>query len=768
MAWVFDTPVSLPRARASRGRECAGGLLLAGLAWALAGCGDVGLLGPTTASGARVERAQVVVSSPASADAARPALQAALGAPVAVVAAPDGSLYVAEQQRSLVRRISAAGTVSIVAGTGSPVSPVVDAVTATLSGLEIPRGLALDADGNLYISQVATSFTTLTLRGGRSTFDPQRPGEVTSLVAGRIRRVDAVTGVITTVAGQGPLTQDGVFASASSLLEPEGLVADGSGNLYVAETGRNRVRVLRRRQSPDASLGFTIDTVLGPPGPQDRQGVRTGTRDDFPPSTPSDTLAGRPATSVRIRAPIDVTLDAAGNLYVAELAGRILVVDRLGIANVFDAPAQAALEVRCVLALGDSLFAAGGGVLWKSSLALRDRKLLTPGPEGFAGDGFSASAARFEAPSDLTTAFGRLVLADAGNNRIRSVELTSQLVGSLAGKPDLTRLAASQARFGRIRSSALWAPGSLQVVVGDSGAIRQVERASGSGALEVVTVAGDGAGGDSGDGAAATAARLGAVTGVVVAAADALPTVAKGDVFFCDAATHRVRVLRKATGLVEAVAGTGLAGQQGDGGLAVAARLNAPSALALDASGNLFIADTGNQALRKVNRFGVISTLIATSPAAGRSEAGLAPSTSPRLGKLDALAVSPDGTRIATVDNTNPNSLFSGRPLLIQVDGLGRVESSQATTEAGVAGLATDSLGRLYLLQVASSPSGTLATSVSRRSSLAPGASARQLFSAAELPTSFSRADAFAVEPDGRRLWLSNGTELAFKNLSGD
>jgi hypothetical protein len=75
---------------------------------------------------------------------------------------------------------------------------------------------------------------------------------------------------------------------------------------------------------------------------------------------------------------------------------------------------------------------------------------------------------------------------------------------------------------------------------------------------------------------------------------------ASGDLFIADTGNNRIREVVQATGNIITVAGTGTAGYSGDGGAATAAQLNSPEGVAVDASGDLFIADTGNHCIRKV------------------------------------------------------------------------------------------------------------------------------------------------------------------------
>ena len=131
---------------------------------------------------------------------------------------------------------------------------------------------------------------------------------------------------------------------------------------------------------------------------------------------------------------------------------------------------------------------------------------------------------------------------------------------------------------------------------------------SGGGYLITTVVDAAGSEGVGGDGGAATAAQLNFPTGV---AADAA-----GNLFIADTFNNRIRKV-SANGTITTVAGTGARGLGGDGAPATAAQLNYPQAVAVDAAGNLFIADTGNMLIRKVSASGIVTTLAGIAAATG-------------------------------------------------------------------------------------------------------------------------------------------------------
>ena len=140
--------------------------------------------------------------------------------------------------------------------------------------------------------------------------------------------------------------------------------------------------------------------------------------------------------------------------------------------------------------------------------------------------------------------------------------------------------------------------GNLFIADTYNNVIREVNSSTGT----ITTVAGNGICGYSGDGGAATGAELNAPAGIAVDAA--------GDLFIADSGNDVVREVNHVTGVITTVAGNGTYGYSGDGGAATSAELGFPSAVAVDAAGNLFIADSGNNVIREVNSStGMITTV---------------------------------------------------------------------------------------------------------------------------------------------------------------
>jgi sugar lactone lactonase YvrE len=342
-----------------------------------------------------------------------------------------------------------------------------------------------------------------------------------------------------------------------------GLAIDEVGSLYIADQGNNRVR----RVDAKGVIATVAGSGAAGPGP------------------------GRVATKVELSAPEALAVDGQGNLYVSEfLHARVVKISRTG---------QLAVV-------------AGTGIA------------------GYSGDGRRAVVAQLSEPAGLAfDSGGNLLIADYGNRVIRKVDPAGVIttipasvkarlhdpVGLASRGGDLYVADAGDARVVRIRAS-----GSLSVVARrvapaylllDGAAkldmtdfvdhrIKQID-VSHSGRNGVTSlIAGTGKAGFSGDGGPATKARLNIPYGLAMDA--------RGNLYFSDRKNNRVRRVDR-HGVITTIAGSGVPGFAGDGGPATAARLNSPVGLAIDAGGNLYVADSGNNRVRRVDPHGVITTI---------------------------------------------------------------------------------------------------------------------------------------------------------------
>ncbi|MDM8556471.1 hypothetical protein QUF75_17235 [Desulfococcaceae bacterium HSG7] len=236
------------------------------------------------------------------------------------------------------------------------------------------------------------------------------------------------------------------------------------------------------------------------------------------------------------------------------------------------------------------------------------------GASGYSGDGGTATAAQLNMPYGVyADAFGNLFIADRDNHRIRKVD-TSGNISTVAGNGAAGYSgdggAATAAQLNMPSGVYADASGNLFIAERLNHRIRKVDTSG-----NISTVAGNGTWGDSGDGGAATAAQLNRPVGVY---ADV-----SGNLFIADMSNNRIRKV-DTSGDISTVAGSGTAGYSGDGGAATAAQLNYPSGVYADAFGNLFIADANNYRIRKVDTSGDISTVAGNGTAGYLGDGGAA------------------------------------------------------------------------------------------------------------------------------------------------
>src|SRR2546425_1017218 len=285
------------------------------------------------------------------------------------------------------------------------------------------------------------------------------------------------------------------------------------------------------------------------------------------------------------------------------------------------------------------------------------------GAPGLDGDGGQATSAQLRYPSSVAIdAAGNLFIADTINNRIRRVAAGTGFISTVAG----TGIPGFSGDGGPATSAQLNYPTSVVVDTGgnlfiaDQSNLRIRRVAAGTGFIS--TVAGTGIPGFSGDGGPATSAQLWTPTGIAVDAA--------GNLFIADADDHRIRRVAAGTGIITTVAGTGTAGFGGDGGPATGAQLWTPTGVAVDAAGNLFIADADNNRIRQVAASGIITTVAGTGIAGFGGDGG--PATSARLSTPTGVAVDAAGNLlIADANNDRIRRVAADTGIISTVAGTG-------------------------------------------------------------------------------------------------
>lgn len=497
-------------------------------------------------------------------------LQASFLNPADIAIDKAGNIYIADAGNSRIRRIDAdLSRVRTVAGNGEGGFEG-EGVPATEAVLNEPYGVAVDADGNIYISDTANSC---------------------------VRVVDAQTGLISTlagVAGRAGFGGENGPAREALLNRPTGLMISGDGDVYIADTGNNRVRVVVRLD--DESSPF-IYTEAG-----------KGSVDYFDGEVPA--VAGR------LDAPQGVTLDQNGDLLVADtFASRIRLIDTstgmmetiAGLARAGDigdgGPALNAFLQTPVQTLVDSR----GQLLILDPLMNRVRRVLLDGTietyagkEGYAygGDGGPAKEAIFNVPYGMAFDLqGNLLIADTGNHRVRRINAITGIVETVAGAGTAGFAGdggqARDALFNEPTSVAVDARGNIYVGDGSNRRIRRIDAVTGI----VTTIAGRGEppailpnNGDD---------NLPALQAILSRFIGAMVFDSNGDLIFTDTYHDRICRIDKA-GIFHVISGSGNRLIFGDGGSARDAGLNGPTGLAIDEDDNLYIADAYNNAIRVI------------------------------------------------------------------------------------------------------------------------------------------------------------------------
>jgi len=497
---------------------------------------------------------------------------ASVNSPAGITVDSNGNLYIADFGNNCIRKVaSGTGIITTVAGNGTAGFSG-DNGAATAASLNHPNAVAVDSSDNLYI-----------VDGGNR----------------RIRKVDYVTGVISTVAGNGTqgFSGDNGTATSASLNNPYGVTIDNNGNLYFGDLNTSRIRKV------DSGTGI-ITTVAG-------NGTEAYAGDNGP------------ATSASFDYPRDVTVDSSGNLYIADyINNRIRKVDSgTGIITTVAGNGTEAYAGDNGPATSASFDNLRGGVTVDSTGNFyiadynnnRIRKVASGtgiittvagnGTGAYAGDNGPATSASLYSPSHVAIdSSGNLFIADTTNHRIRKVAIGTGIITTVAG----SSIGGFGGDNGPATSARLYWPSGVtfdsndNLYIADYGNHRIRKVASGTGVI--TSVAGNGSAGFSGDGGAAIAASLYRPSEVIVDSS--------GNLYFAEYYNQRIRKVVNGTGIITTVAGNGTQGFSGDNVAATSASLNNPWGVTIDNSGNLYIADEWNHRIRKVDSgTGIITTV---------------------------------------------------------------------------------------------------------------------------------------------------------------
>ena len=530
--------------------------------------------------------------------------------PAGVVVDGSGNIYVADTDNNRIRKITSGGVVSTLAGTGIKADGITDGGgfmdgAGNVAKFNSPSGIAVGSAGVVYVA------------------DSQNH---------RIRKITSA-GVVSTLAGGGttgtlcPGTtgttvtcRDGA-GNVAKFNSPSGIAVGSAGVVYVADSQNHRIRKI-------TSAGV-VSTLAG--------GGTTGT---LCPGTTGTTVTCRDGAGnvAQFNNPREVAVDSSGNVYVADRGNsRIRKITPGGMVS--------------TLAGGDA-----GGV---TATECGTTTLITPATSGETCKDGTGTDARFNYPIGIALdSIGNIYVADNGNNRIRKIT-PGGMVSTLAGTGittvhgvmieggDFSDGAGNIAQFDNPIGVALDSVGNVYVADRDNHRIRKIiiepptldpictngtpsttkvffantekcvscnsfytlKRDKTCAPVSVSTFAGTGNYGFM-DGAG-NVAKFSSPIGVAVDSS--------GFVYVGDNDNHRIRKITSG-GVVSTLAGTGTQGfMDGAGNVA---QFNFPAGVVVDGSGNIYVADTDNNRIRKITSAGVVSTLAGTGTAGDMNGAG--------------------------------------------------------------------------------------------------------------------------------------------------
>jgi uncharacterized protein (TIGR03437 family) len=606
------------------------------------------------------------------------ALSATLNLPSAIVTDANGNAYVALKAAHQVIKIDANQKVSLVAGTGAQGTSG-DGGSAKLATLTAPSGLALDAAGNLYIldqqvntvRRVGTNGVIATYAGNgqagysgdggpaiKASFNG--PAAIATDASGNLYIADTGNNVVRVVTpngqvsifagnrGKGSGGDDGPAIHAS-LNSPSGVLADGAGNIYIADTGNAWIRVVAPNGIITRFAGYDPSTGLGYFG------------------------SGDPniATNATLVSPTSMALDRQGNLYFVEYgAPRVRQITAAGMISSYAGTGTGGSSGDGGLATGANLNVLGIAVDRNGNLLIADgvnnRVRIVTVADGLINTMAGNGIASFN-PRGLVN-YGILYFSDSVLNRVRGYTPSTGLISVIAG----TGQASFTGDNGTSTSAALNAPrgiafdssGNLYIADTGNNRVREV-----STELEITTIAGNGAlSSSTGDGGPATEAQL---QEPVAVAPDAF-----GNLYVAERAGNLIQRIDIGTGLLHTVAGTGTNGApDSETGVGVLQNLSLPQGLAFDLSGNLLIADSGNNRIRRLSGNGTITTVAGTGVAGYSGDGG--PATAATLRSPEAVAV--DSVGNIYIADTNNN-------LIRRIDTSGKISTVAGNGTAGYNG----------------------------------------------------------------------------------
>ncbi|MEI6715941.1 MAG: immunoglobulin domain-containing protein [Verrucomicrobiota bacterium] len=562
-------------------------------------------------------------------DANGPALQSTFLLPWGVAVDGLGNVYVADSDNNKIRKITSSGVVSTLAGSGA--SGAADGPGSTAS-FRKPYGVAVDGLGNVYVADTDNN---------------------------KIRKITSA-GVVSTLAGAGAYGSANGSGSTASFSIPSGVAVDGLGNVYVVDTGNNKIRKI-------TSSGV-VSTLAG---------------------SGASGAANGPGSTASFGRPEGVAVDGLGNVYVADTenhkirkitgAGVVSTLAGSGDYGSADGPGSTASFSYLSGVTVDGL----GNVYVADTDNYKIRKITSAGvvstlagADGAAdGPGSTASFSRLYGVA--VDGLGNVYVADTENNKIRKIT-SAGVVSTFAGADGAADGPGSTASFSSPYGVAVDGLGNVYVADTENHKIRKITSSG-----VVSTLAGFGVNGAA-DGPGSTASFSYPI-GICM---DGL-----GSVYVADSGNHKIRKITS-SGVVSTFAGSGANGAADGPGST--ASFSSPYGVAVDGLGNVYVADYDNNKIRKITSSGLVSTL-AGAGVAGSTDG---PGSTASFDNPTGVAVDGLGNvyvadslnhKIRKITSSGLVSTLAGAEANIDVNGIGL-----KTWLANPSGVAVDGLGNVY------------------------------------------------------------------------
>jgi len=541
---------------------------------------------------------------------------------------------------------AASGDISTFAGGGAG-----DTGFATSASLYLPRGIHVTASGVIYIADTLNH---------------------------RVRKIDT-NGIITTVAGNGMkgLSGDGGLATSASLKYPLAIAVDHAGNIFIADAHNHRVRKVNTSGIISTIVGGGAENVahycslpaadISNIFPReifldfsDRIHINDGQlwrlETDGTMINLSDPSCGYGSLEPGFSSGF---FDASGAFIYASGNNIFRTTDMRSstLLGAFSNASPGAFTALSGDAFGNIYVAVSqSNIVYKFDPTGTSTIFAGTGVAGYSGDGGGAVSAKISDPTDVfADVSGNVYIADWMNHRIRKVDLNGTITTVAGtGEPGYAGdgLTATSERLNLPRGVFADFAGNVYIADTYNHRVRKIDTAG-----TMTTVAGNGVAEFSGDGGPASAAGLYYPSGIFVNS--------DGAIYIADSFNDRIRKIDP-TGTITTIAGTDDTGYAGDGGPALLAALNYPTGVVVDSLGNVFIADFGNNAIRRIDSSGIISTY--------------ANIMSPRSIALDSSGVLYVATNYDGINKVYPN---------------GTVELMSSCTDA--VGVSVDSAGAVYM-----------------------------------------------------------------------